>query len=145
MSQSKTVRIDAQLQAGFAIHANINGHALVIDQPQAAQGTNQGPTPLEMFLFSIGGCIGTIARIAAFQQKIDLRGMQIQVEGDYNPAGLLGRPSDDRVGFQQIRIQATIDADLSDAEKAEFLDQVCHRCPLHDNISLETQVVHQLA
>lgn len=145
MSSLKTVQIEAQMQDGFAIHADINGHQLVIDQPQAARGTDQGPTPLEMFLFSIGGCIGTLARIIAMQKKIPLAGLKVQVEGDYNPAGLLGKDTDDRIGFQQIRISAEIDADMSADEKQAFLDEVCHRCPLHDNISLETAVVHQLA
>ena len=67
------------------------------------------------------------------------------VEGDYNPAGLLGKPTDDRVGFSQIRISAVIDADLTDEQKAQFLDEVCQRCPLHDNLSHTSEVVHSLA
>jgi len=145
MSNLKTVQVEAQMQEGFAIQTNINGHQLVIDQPKGARGTDLGPTPLEMFLFSIGGCIGTLARILAMQKKINLNGLKVQVEGDYNPAGLLGKETDDRIGFQQIRISAEIDSDMSAEEKQAFLDEVCHRCPLHDNISLETAVVHQLA
>jgi len=95
-------------------------------------------------LFAIGGCIGTIGRIAAFQQKISMRSMQVTVEGDYNPAGLLGKETDDRVGFTEIRISAEIDADLSDDQKQAFLDEVCRRCPLHDNLSHGTRVVHRL-
>ena len=144
MSNLKTVRVDAEMQEGFTIKSNIDGHSLTIDQPEAARGSDQGPTPLQVFLFSIAGCVGTLGRIIAMQRKLDLRGMQVQVEGDYNPAGLLGKATDDRTGFQQIRISAQIDADLSEEEKQSFLDEVCHRCPLHDNISLETAVVHQL-
>ena len=144
MNHLKTVSVEAQMNQGFAIQANINGHALMIDQPEAARGSNQGPTPLETFLFAVAGCIGTLGRIIAMQRKLDLRGMQIKVEGDYNPAGLLGKETTDRTGFQQLRISAEIDADWSQEEKQTFLDEVCHRCPLHDNISLETAVVHQL-
>lgn len=144
MSQNKTVRVDAQMKAGFAVEATLGEHRVIIDQPVAAKGTGLGPTPLEYYLFSIAGCIGTIARIAAFQKKIDLRGLQIQVEGDYNPAGLMGKPSEDRNGFQQIRIFAQIDADLNEEEKQIFLDEVCDRCPLHDNTKLSTEVVHCL-
>ncbi|SFC26741.1 Uncharacterized OsmC-related protein [Marinospirillum celere] len=140
----KTITVEAQMQEGFAIKSNINGHQLTIDQPEAARGSNLGPTPLETFLFAIAGCVGTLGRIIAMQRKLELRGMQVEVEGDYNPAGLLGKPTDDRIGFQKIRISAQIDADMTDEEKQSFLDEVCHRCPLHDNISLETEVVHQL-
>lgn len=145
MSNLKTVTVIANMGDGFAINSVIDGHTVLIDQPVAAKGTGTGPTPLQMLLFAIGGCIGTIGRIAAFQQKITLRGMQVKVEGDYNPAGLLGKPTDDRVGFTQIRISAVIDADLTDEQKAQFLDAVCQRCPLHDNLSHTSEVVHSLA
>jgi putative redox protein len=144
MSQLKTLTVSATLQEGFAVHGKINGHALVIDQPETARGSNLGPTPLETFLFALAGCVGTIGRIIAMQRKLTLRGMEVQVEGDYNPAGLLGKPTDDRIGFQQLRITAAIDADWSEEEKRSFLDEVCHRCPLHDNVRLETDVVHAL-
>ncbi|KAA0874959.1 OsmC family protein [Nitrincola tapanii] len=145
MSQTKTLSVSAEMNQGFAVTSIIDGHQMVIDQPVTAKGTGLGPTPLQYFLFAVAGCIGTIARIAAFQKKIDLRSMQIQVEGDYNPAGLMGKASEDRNGFQQIRILASIDADLSETEKKAFLDEVCERCPLHDNTKLETEVLHSLA
>jgi putative redox protein len=49
------------------------------------------------------------------------------------------------VGSTEIRIEASIDADLTEAEKNAFLDQVCQRCPLHDNVKLASSVVHRLA
>ena len=142
---AKTITVTANMGQGWAINADIRGHKVVIDQPQASGGTNEGPTPLEFFLFSLAGCIGSIGRIAAGQQKIDLRGMEVKVEADLNPMGLMGKATEDRVGFQQLRVEAQIDADLSDEEKLEFLNAVCDRCPLHDNIKLATQVVHYLS
>lgn len=141
---SKTISVTANMGQGWAINADIRGHQVVIDQPQASGGTNEGPTPLEFFLFSLAGCIGSIARIAAAQQKIDLKSMEVKVDADLNPMGLMGKPTDDRVGFQQLRVEAQIDADLTDEQKQVFLDEVCDRCPLHDNIKLATEVVHNL-
>lgn len=141
---SKTISVTARMGQGCAVKAEIRDHKVVIDQPQEARGTNEGPTPLEYFLFSLAGCIASIARIAATQQKIELRGMEVKVDADLNPMGLLGKPTDDRVGFQQLRVEASMDADLSEDEKKAFLDAVCDRCPLHDNIKLATEVVHQL-
>lgn len=145
MSNNRTVTVNASMANGFAVTADIDGHKMSIDQPVTAKGTGTGPTPLQMLLFAVGGCIGTIARIAAFQKKIDLRGMQISVAGDYNPAGLMGKETTDRNGFSQIRITASIDADLTEAEKKQFLDEVCERCPLHDNIAHTTEVVQNLS
>ncbi len=145
MSTLKTVSVSANMAEGYRISADIRGHQVIIDQPENAMGTNQGPTPLEQFLFALAACIATIARTAAFQQQITLRGMQVSASGDINLAGLLGKPTADRVGFSEIRIEASIDADLTEAEKSAFLDQVCQRCPLHDNVKLASAVVHRLA
>lgn len=140
---TKTISVTANMNEGWAIRADIRDHKVTIDQPRASGGTDEGPTPLEFFLFSLAGCIGSIGRIAAGQQKINLRSMEIKVEADLNPKGLMGQTTDDRVGFQQVRVEAHIDADLNDQEKQVFLDQVCERCPLHDNIKWATEVVHQ--
>lgn len=141
----KTVKIEATNIDGFRVEAETRGHKMIIDQPVEGKGQDSGPTPLEQFLFSLAGCICTIGRIAAMQKKIALRSINVTAEGDYDPAGLLGRESENRNGFQQIRVVAAIDADLSDEEKKAFLDEVCERCPLHDNIKLATEVVHELS
>lgn len=144
MSANKVISVSTSMKNGCRVHADIRGHKVTIDQPKQAGGTDEGPTPLEFFLFSLGGCIASIARIAATQQKIEMRGIDIDVDGTMNPAGLLGKPTEDRVGFQTITVRAKIDADLSEEEKAKFLEEVCHRCPLDDNIALETKVTHSL-
>lgn len=144
MPTSKVISVSASMRAGAQVHADIRGHKVTIDQPAQAGGTDEGPTPLEYFLFSLGGCIASIARIAATQQKLEMRGIDIDVSADLNPAGLLGKSTDDRVGFQSITVKAQIDADMSEAEKVKFLDEVCDRCPLHDNIKLATKVEHSL-
>lgn len=141
----KTVSVESEMGEGFAVTAQLGDHQIFIDQPVNAKGSGLGPTPLQMLLFAVGGCIATIARIAAFQQKIVLRGMKIKVDGDYNPEALMGKPTVDRAGFQQIRISAEIDADLNAEQKQRFLDDVCARCPLHDNLLRGTVVEHQLA
>lgn len=141
----KTVSVESTMGEGFAVATQFGAQQIFIDQPVTAKGSGLGPTPLQMLLFAVGGCIATIARIAAFQQKIALRSMKITVEGDYNPDALMGKVTDDRAGFQQIRISAEIDADLDIEQKQRFLDEVCARCPLHDNLLHGTVVNHQLA
>lgn len=140
----KRVMISTEMGSDFTVRADIRGHKVAIDQPAGGGGKDEGPTPLEYYLFALGGCVATIGRVAAMQQKIELRSMKVTVEGDYNPAGLLGKPSEDRIGFKTIQISAEIDADLTQDEKQAFLDTVCARCPLHDNTHYETHVTHHL-
>ncbi|MCL6269577.1 OsmC family protein [Sansalvadorimonas sp. 2012CJ34-2] len=142
MSVNKVVSVSAEMGKDFRIHAQLGNHLAFIDQPEAAGGTDKGPNPLQLFLFSLAGCIASIGRIAANQKKIELRGMKVNVEAGMNAAGLMGKPTEDRVGFQSFKVNAEIDADMTTEEKQAFLDEVCARCPVHDNIGKATVVEH---
>ena len=136
----KTVKIESVLDAKFKLESSVHGHKVIVDQPANAGGTDAGPTPLDYLLVSLAGCIGTIGRIVAMQKRIALRGMKITVEGDINTDGLLGKPTDDPVGFKEFRILADIDADLTAEEKEAFIHEVDSRCPVSFNLLNGTPV-----
>ncbi|WP_461538175.1 OsmC family protein [Spongorhabdus nitratireducens] len=145
MAVNKTISVTSSMEDGFRIEAQLGNHLAVIDQPKAAGGQDAGPTPLEYFLFSLGGCVASIGRIMASQQRLALRGMKVTVEAGLNTAGLAGKPTDDRIGFQSFHVSAEIDADMTAEEKQAFLDAICARCPVHDNIAKTTVVEHVAA
>ena len=126
MTINKTVSVKADMGHSALINIKAGNHILKIDQPKAGGGQDQGASPLEYFLASIAGCIGSIARIKAMQDKIDLRGMKIDVDADMNVAGLLGKPTEDRVGFQNIIIRAE-NRCRHDTSRKEGLSRCCLR------------------
>jgi putative redox protein len=136
----KTIAIESRLDSQFKIESTIRGHQIIVDQPSNAGGKDTGPTPLEYLLVSLAGCVGTISRIVAMQKKINLRDMVIKVEGDINTDGLLGKPTDDSVGFKAIRVIVDMDADLSAEEKSLFIHEVDRRCPVSVNLTGVTPV-----
>jgi len=141
----KTVAVESKLGEKFIIETNIRGHQVVIDQPVNAAGTDTGPTPLELVLVSLAGCIGTIGRIIAMQKRIALRGMAITVEGEIDTDGLLGKPIEGRIGFEGITISVDVDADMTDEEKEAFIHDVDRRCPVSENLLNATPVMVKLA
>jgi putative redox protein len=130
----KTVKVESVLDAKFKLESMVHGHKVIVDQPANAGGTDAGPTPLDYLLVSLAGCIGTIGRIVAMQKRITLRGMKITVEGDINTDGLLGKTTDDPVGFKEFRILVDIDADLTAEEKETFVHEMDARCPVSFNL-----------
>ena len=126
----KTVKVESTLDSKFKIVSDVRGHVITVDQPANAGGGDAGPTPLEYLMVSLAGCIGSIARIMAMQQKLEIRGMTITAEGDLNVDGLLGKPTEDPVGFKEFRILADIDADMTAEEKETFIHAVDARCPV---------------
>ena len=136
----KKVSAEASVGESFVVNLKTRNHELIIDQPEAGGGTNQGPTPLEYFFFALSGCICSIARIIANQRRIDLRNVTCRVEGELNTDVLLGKTEDDRAGFQSIKVVTAIDADMTREEKEAFLKEVDERCPISDNIHATTPV-----
>ena len=141
----KTISASARMDSGMDVHVQCGGFEVVMDQPKNAGGKGLGPTPLEVILGTVAGCFGTIGRYIAHQQKIELRGMQFEMEADYDPDGLLGRNRDVRSGFQALRVTVSIDADLQPEQKQAFLELIEERCPLADNLVNGTRLISRLA
>ena len=140
----KTVKVTASGPEGWVVRTAAGKHEAIIDQPEAMGGTDTGPSPLAFAFVALGGCLVTIAKIVAGQRKIDLRNVEVEVTGDINLDVLRGQNTEDRSGFQSITAKVDIDADLTDEEKKEFLEEVDRRCPISDNLMNATPVSVEL-
>ncbi len=144
MATMKKVQIEARMGERFRVEAKVHNHLIVVDQPQAGGGDDGGPTPLEYLMVSLAGCISAIGRIIATQKKINLRSMTVRVEGELDMEVLLGKNQTDRAGFKGLKALVKVDADLSPAEKRNFLHEIDKRCPVSDNLSQLTPVSVEL-
>lgn len=131
---TKTVSITSTMGSTYKIETALRGHHLIVDQMPSGGGKDEGPSPLEYFFVALAGCIGTIGRLVANQRRLPLRGMTVTVDGDVDVDKLLGKPTEARAGFQQIRVNVRIDADMTLEEKRAFLAEVDKRCPVSENI-----------
>jgi putative redox protein len=145
MAAMKTVTVKATGPDGWVVKTVAGKHEAFIDQPEAMGGTDTAPTPLDYIFVALGGCLVTIAKIVAMQRKIDLRGVEVDVSGEINLEVLRGQNTVDRAGFESMTAVVKIDADLSDEEKEEFLEEVDRRCPVSDNLMKETPITVKLA
>lgn len=136
----KKIQVEIKQGSGFKTECRAGKHLVVIDQPAPAGGTDLGPTPLEIQLMALGGCITAIGRIVASQQKLAVRGIEVALEGEIDTDRLLGKPSARRTGFSAMEARVKLDADLSPAEKERFLREVDERCPISDNLQNATPV-----
>ncbi|HUU09411.1 MAG TPA: OsmC family protein [Phycisphaerae bacterium] len=142
---AKNVLVEIRQGEGFKTECTAGKHTVVIDQPAALGGTDEGPTPLDYQCISLGGCIAAIGRIIAKQRRLPIRGIQVSVEGKLNTDRLLGKTSQDRTGFSSFSVVVAIDADLSREEKAKLLSEIDDRCPVSDNLTSPAAVAIVLA
>lgn len=140
--KDKTYKVHTQMTDSWQVSAQVGNHKLIVDQEAAG---DTGPNPLDTFLFSLAACISTIAKMVARERGFTLNGIDVEIEAALNPSGLAGHPSEDPVGFKHFNIKADIHADLNDEQKLAFLELVCQRCPVHDNLCRASLLNHQLS
>ena len=70
----------------------------------------------------------------------ELRGMDIQLEGDLNPARFMGKSKEQRAGYKEIRVKITPDSDADEATLEKWLGIVEDRCPVSDTLVNPTPV-----
>ena len=66
-------------KSGMRFDAKTRSHTIVIDQPKEGGGKDEGPTPPELFIASLGACIGVYALWFCQKRKIPYEGMKINV------------------------------------------------------------------
>ncbi len=128
-----TMKVEAMINEGFKTDVKCS-HPFVIDQPKQAGGTDLGPNPLEIFLSSLASCVCAVGRIISNQRKLGVRAINVQLEGDIDKGFLLGMTEEGRAGFEEFRMKVDIDADMTDEEKMNFVNDIAKRCPVADNI-----------
>lgn len=114
---------------------------MVIDEPENMGGTNAGPSPIQVLLMSLAGCLNVTGHEVAKQRGLKLNGMKVKIKGVMNPCAFVGCSAEERAGFQQIKV--SVDADMegaSDEEKAAWLEETENRCPVTDNIRADTSL-----
>ncbi|PWI58672.1 OsmC family protein [Sulfoacidibacillus thermotolerans] len=114
--------------------AKIRGKQIIIDEPKMFGGTDQGPTPVELLLASLGGCISVLVTSFAGLHDVEIRGLDVHVEGDLNPEGFLEKNPNIRPGFETIRYAISIDSPSHPDQIRELLAHVERVCPVKDTL-----------
>jgi len=74
------IRIKSLNRTKFA--AAVRGHELISDQPQAMGGSDNGPTPPEFLLISLGTCAGYYASQYLNNHGISAKDLEISVSAE---------------------------------------------------------------
>ena len=115
--------------------------SMIIDEPPTLGGTDDGPSPVQVLLMSLAGCLNVTGHEVAKQKGLNLHGMEIKIEGVMNPCAFIGCSFEERAGFQNI--QVTVEADMEGATQEEidaWLEETENRCPVTDNVRADTTI-----
>lgn len=119
---------------GLDIECTARGKSFVLDEPPALGGTDVGMNPVEALLSALGACKCIVAKAFADARGIKLTDIEIQLDGDLDPDGFLGKNPDAKIGFSRIVTKYAIKADNTEGEIMAFIDFIEHTCPVKDTL-----------
>lgn len=126
---------------GVLSTAYIGDKQVQIDEPKSLGGFDQAPNPVEYLLAGLGGCINVLVVTFAKQFDVEINDVKVNVEGDLDPDGFLGKNPNVRPGYEEIRYEIVIDSSSDEAKVQALLDHVQKVCPVKDTLQ-GTRVVN---
>jgi putative redox protein len=123
------VKVVARRREGFAHEVEIEGgHAIVVDEPVAAGGTDTGPRPTLLLTASLAACTAISMEMYAKRKGWEIGKVEVEADVEYEGA----TPS-------SFAVSLRLPDDLSDEQK-ERLVVIARKCPVHRVIAGETPV-----
>lgn len=118
--------IDATVEylGGVRFSAEARGHRLICDQPFENKGSDEGMTPPELMLASLGTCAAYYAAEYLKARSLSLDGLRVRVEAEKAaPPARLG----------SFRIEVT-SASAIDERHREGLQRAAKKCLIHNTL-----------
>jgi len=100
------------------------GNTVICDQPEESGGFDEGMTPPELMLASLGSCAAFYAVDYLKRSKLDVQGTRVRVRAEKakNPARL-----------DDFKIEVDVPAGLSEAQ-VKGVEEAVHRCLIHNTL-----------
>lgn len=117
-------RIEVIRESGVRFRADVGGHVLTFDQPIHAGGTDMGPSPTDVFVASLAGCVAYYVERFLERHAVDAQGLRVVT--DFEMANHPSRVAD-------IELAVVIPAGLPDELRAPLL-AVAEHCTVHNSI-----------
>ena len=110
------------------------------DHPQVFAAEDNAPTPVELVLSSLAGCLTAGVAAVAQRRGIQLHSVKASLEADMDIQGILGIDDDVRNGFGAIRVHFDIRAAASEDDIKALVAQSQKRSAVFDIITNPTSV-----
>ncbi len=121
-------------RGGFRFDVSGRDHTIVTDQPTEDGGNDAGMTPVELFVASLGTCVGYFVARYCARHQISSEGLSIELDWDY-------AEQPHRVG--EIRLRLMFPADIPVAQQQALL-MVAQGCTVHRSLTMPPKIEIEL-
>jgi uncharacterized OsmC-like protein len=133
-----------KLTEGMRVECTARNHTILLDEPKGLGGTDTGMNPVEAVLCALGACKCIVARCFAKAHKIDLQDFHVELEGDLDPDGFMGKNKDVKIGFSEVRSKIYIKSSSSKEDIEKFVEFIDRTCPVADTLAHSPKLVTEL-
>jgi putative redox protein len=119
--------------SGYRTEITAGAHRFYADEPVALGGTGTGPTPYELLLGALGGCMAMTLRMYADRKRWPLHGVRIRLRTERAHEEDCEKCETEDVGMPRVARRIELDGPLSDEQRARLL-QIADRCPVKQTL-----------
>ena len=129
-----TFKSSVELKEGMRCQASARNFLVSMDEPPSLGGTDRAMNPVELLLSSLGGCLVISAQAFAGECGVELKDINIELEGDLNTDGFLGKDPNVPAGLLDIRAKVNINTDSPSENVNKLIETIEKRCPVSDSL-----------
>ena len=122
--------------SGFANEIAIGPHRMPADEPVELEGTDTGPTPMELLCAALGACTSMTVSVYARKRGIPLERVEVTLNYEKVTPTAGGRAD-------TIRRAIQLTGDLTEEQRAKLLE-IANKCPVHKALTAGVDVSSRL-
>jgi len=135
--------VHGEINDGFLVSVNADGHVFLADEPPQMGGTNQGPTPYDLLAASLSACTTMTLNFFARRENLPLEAVEVSVRHDRIHASDCETCSRQDGKIDRFQRDISLKGDL-DTEQRQLLLKIADRCPVHKTLENEIVIASQL-
>lgn len=124
-----TIKLQGQGTSHSRSETDFDGNTIVIDEPVARGGTNEGPSPTATAYAALMGCTNVIGHKCAHKLGIDIGNLRFEMEVDFDRRGVLLMEEVD-VPFKAVRLDVTADGPCSEDDLQKVGEETAKFCAI---------------
>jgi len=108
------------------------------DLPDNMGGEGSGPSPGVLGRAALGSCLAMGYQMRAARLGVELTSVTVEIEADYDIAGMLSPDSGARPGYGEVRYHVSVESSAPETDVLEVLDEGDMLSPYRDVFSSRT-------
>jgi putative redox protein len=119
----------ARRRSGFTTDVEVDGHQLVVDEPEDKGGANEGPTPRLLLTASLAAC--TTVTVVMYADRKGWEVGEVETTAEWLPSER-GEPA-------RFEVVVQVPTELSE-EQVERIAVIAGKCPVHRTLIGEVEI-----